>query len=65
MPWKLYHSSTRVQRSGSPCVEALVGSSTTIVAVGVPLGWLRKYAPVSWPYQGHVYSVSVDECTPA
>ena len=29
-----------------------MASSTTTVAVGVPLGWLRKYAPVSWPYHG-------------
>src|SRR5215207_2915400 len=58
MPWKLYHSSTRDQRAGRCDVDDFVASSTTTVAVGVPLGWLRKYAPTSWPYHGHVYSVS-------
>ena len=45
-------------------MEALVASSTTTVAVGVPFGWLRKYAPVSWPYHGQPYSVSVAEWMP-
>src|SRR3954469_20824025 len=62
--WKLYHSSVRTQRAGRPWVDGSVVSSTTTVAVGVPAGWSRKYAPVSWPYQGHVYSVSVAEWMP-
>ena len=42
MPWKLYHSSTRVQRAGRWLVDTCVASSVTTVAVGVPAGWLRK-----------------------
>ncbi len=47
-----------------PAVEGSVLSSRRTVAVGVPAGWLRKYAPTSWPYQAQSYSVSAAEWMP-
>ena len=46
-------------------MDGSVVSSTTVVAVGVPFGWLRKYAPTSLPYHGQPYSVSAAEWMPA
>ena len=47
-----------------PAVDGSVLSSRSTVAVGVPAGWLRKYAPTSWPYQAQPYSPSAAACRP-